>query len=672
MAEVTVDLTGYGSTSSSIHWTDDVSLGATFSAGGVEQVLGYVQLFFAGGVGGLVSIYINGTGNHFTPAFTATGRLIFEASDGTSLEIMIANADMFEAYIWTPSNSAEVIVWANHVWGLADHTTTLTLTDDDATLTIPSFSDDTGTAQSWIQNVAISPITAPAASGNPTPTYAVISRPPGINFDAGTRVISGAPTTTGSGRVRIRATNSQGSDDWTVDYTIATPPPVFAAVLTLEQTDTQNIYTWTNPGGDTLRLVCSDFTPIISGSIYNTIATSFPPSVNTVSYDRPATQPYYALRRVSTDEFSNTVGPADNPVVVLNPPGTPGVPTVTARTLTSISLSTVPGGGGTPWGYRWRYSLNSTVSDSDPWVSSVDPTVTIEGLTEGTSYWIDVRATNFDGHSSYSFDRATSTMAAPVLAPPGTPGVPTVTARTLTSISLSTVPGGGGAATLYRWRHSLNNFVSDADPMVTSTGPTVMITGLAADTDYWIDVRAENADGNSFYTSDRATSTLAVTTAPDLTVDTPTIFGGVVTLTPGQDFSLSVVVRNGGDGDSTPTTLRWRRSTNSNITTSDPQIGTDAVPIIVPFGANEERLSLVARVTPGTYYYGATVDAITGESDRTNNSSGALAIVVAAPVLSSDATLSSLTTDTGVLVRLSILPWRPMPLLSPTPTRGAP
>ena len=51
MAEVTVDLTGYGSTSSSIRWTDDVSLGATFSAGGIEQVLGYVQLFFAGGVG---------------------------------------------------------------------------------------------------------------------------------------------------------------------------------------------------------------------------------------------------------------------------------------------------------------------------------------------------------------------------------------------------------------------------------------------------------------------------------------------------------------------------------------------------------------------------------------------------------------------------------------------
>ena len=72
--------------------------------------------------------------NGFTAEFEATGRIIFEASDGEMLEVMIANADMTEPYNWTPTNSAEVIAFANHVRGLTDQNATLTLTDDPATV----------------------------------------------------------------------------------------------------------------------------------------------------------------------------------------------------------------------------------------------------------------------------------------------------------------------------------------------------------------------------------------------------------------------------------------------------------------------------------------------------------------------------------------------------------
>ena len=84
----------------------------------------------------------------------------------------------------------------------------------------PHFSDNTGAAQTWTQNTEIANITVPQASGNPTPAYAVVgSLPAGLSFNANTRVISGTPTSTGSGTITIRATNSQGSDDWTVGYT---------------------------------------------------------------------------------------------------------------------------------------------------------------------------------------------------------------------------------------------------------------------------------------------------------------------------------------------------------------------------------------------------------------------------------------------------------------------
>ena len=54
---------------------------------------------------------------------------------------------------------------------------------------------------------------------NPAPTYAVVGTlPGGISFNTTTRVISGTPTAVGSGTITIRATNSAGSDDWTVDY----------------------------------------------------------------------------------------------------------------------------------------------------------------------------------------------------------------------------------------------------------------------------------------------------------------------------------------------------------------------------------------------------------------------------------------------------------------------
>ena len=108
-------------------------------------------------------------------------------------------------------------------------------TTDAVTLTAPSFTDDTGNVQSWTQNRTISAIIVPAASGNPTPTYAAVgSLPAGIVFNATPRVISGTPTAVGSGTIRIRATNSQGSDDWTVDYTVRAPSVIIRVSLEID------------------------------------------------------------------------------------------------------------------------------------------------------------------------------------------------------------------------------------------------------------------------------------------------------------------------------------------------------------------------------------------------------------------------------------------------------
>ena len=97
----------------------------------------------------------------------------------------------------------------------------------------PSFTDDTGDDQSWTQNTAITPVTIPRASGMPVPVYTMAGVPAGISVTLPTETadgsITGTPTGATNGTITITATNSEGSDDWTLDFTTAadTVAPAF-------------------------------------------------------------------------------------------------------------------------------------------------------------------------------------------------------------------------------------------------------------------------------------------------------------------------------------------------------------------------------------------------------------------------------------------------------------
>ena len=125
---VTVPLTGFSSFTNGIRWADNQSIGSIFDANDAEQVITFVQLNNANPAGE-VAISIVGTNNRFTPEFEASGLITFEASDGEMLAVMIADADMTETYEWTPTNSAEVVAFVEHVKGLTDQDAMLTLSD---------------------------------------------------------------------------------------------------------------------------------------------------------------------------------------------------------------------------------------------------------------------------------------------------------------------------------------------------------------------------------------------------------------------------------------------------------------------------------------------------------------------------------------------------------------
>ena len=112
-------------------------------------------------------------------------------------------------------------------------------------------------------------------------------------------------------------------------------------------------------------------------------------------------------------------------------------------------------------------------------------------------------------------------------------------------------------------------------------------------------------------------------------MDTPTVDDS--NLTAGAPFTLSATVRNQGSGPSDSTTLRYYRSADSSISSSDTAVGTDSVSGLSAWGSSAEDISLTAPSTPGTYYYGACVDSVSGESDTGNNCSGGVAVAVFTP-----------------------------------------
>ena len=86
-------------------------------------------------------------------------------------------------------------------------------------------------------------------------------------------------------------------------------------------------------------------------------------------------------------------------------------------------------------------------------------------------------------------------------AAPGIPTTPTLVSRTANSVTVRTTPGSGGAVTTYRWRYSTNVTLcrtQDPHDHVVWT-QRIRSTGLSPDTDYWIDVRGENDEGDSDY-----------------------------------------------------------------------------------------------------------------------------------------------------------------------------
>ena len=313
---------------------------------------------------------------------------------------------------------------------------------------------------------------------------------------------------------------------------------------------------------------------------------------------------------------------------------------------------------------RYYRSTDSTITTSDTEVGTDDvPALAPSGTsaqsvslnapsTPGTYYYgacvdavTDESDTTNNCSESFRVDVSEELQRAPDLVV----GVPTVSdngpdagATFTLSATVRNVGDEASAATTLRYYRSADATITTSDtPVGTDAVAGLAASGASSES---VSLTAPSTPGTYYYgacvdtvtdesdTTNNCSSSVQVTVPepkPDLVVGAPTVTDS--TPDAGATFTLSATVRNDGDEASAATTLRYYRSTDTTVTTSDTQVGTDEVGALAASGTSSESVSLTAPSTPGTYYYGACVDAVKGESDTTNNCSSSLQVTVPEP-----------------------------------------
>ncbi|MCY3712747.1 MAG: M66 family metalloprotease [Gemmatimonadetes bacterium] len=197
---------------------------------------------------------------------------------------------------------------------------------------------------------------------------------------------------------------------------------------------------------------------------------------------------------------------------------------------------------------------------------------------------------------------------------------------------------GRGSSTTLRYYLSTDAAITSGDTEVgtdyvsslrasSTSGESISLNAPATLGTYYygacVDALSEESD-----TGNNCSAAIMVTVdGPDLIVGSPTVSESNPQA--GDAFTLSVTVTNQGAGDaSSSTTLRYYRSNDTTISSGDTEVGTDHVSRLDAAESGDEWIALTAPDAAGTFYYGACVEATSGETNTGNNCSGAVSIDV--------------------------------------------
>ncbi|HAH31680.1 MAG TPA: hypothetical protein DCL44_05135 [Elusimicrobia bacterium] len=306
---------------------------------------------------------------------------------------------------------------------------------------------------------------------------------------------------------------------------------------------------------------------------------------------------------------NSTINTADTPL------GTGSVAALSAGGSSNQNLSTTDPGsegyywvgacvdavaGESPTNNQCSAGVQITVSTPRPDLTVVTPSVSDATLTPGQAFTINATAKNVGTASAdtstlryYRSTDATITTADTVL--PGTDPIPALAPNGTSPQSLATT-----------------------DPDTDAT--------------YWVGACVDVV-ANESNTNNQCSIGVQITvyaSRPDLVVIEASV--SAAALTPGQAFTINATAKNQGDAASVSSTLHYYRSTDATITTGDTGLGgDDSIVALSPGWTSPQNLPTTAPATEATYWVGACVDAVTGESNITNQCSAAVQITVFTP-----------------------------------------
>lgn len=290
----------------------------------------------------------------------------------------------------------------------------------------------------------------------------------------------------------------------------------------------------------------------------------------------------------------NSVGTAYGEEVTFST--TANKPTVTTEAVSNITQTTAQGGGNvtddggaevTERGICWSTSHNPTTSNNhaSSGTSTGGYTVNMTGLTPNTTYYVRAYATNSLGTSygnEVSFKTSQNNSA------------PVVTTSQVTNITQTTAKGGGnvtsdGGATVtergicWSTNHNPTTSSSHANSGTGTGSYTVNMTGLTANTTYYVRAYAKNSEGTSYGSevSFQTSATIPTVTTNPITNITST------TATSGGN------VTNSGGANVTARGVCWSTSHNPTVSGNHTTNGT---------GTGSFTSSITGLLANTTYY----------------------------------------------------------------------
>lgn len=416
----------------------------------------------------------------------------------------------------TPGTKYYVRAYAKNTQGVTygmevEFTTTATM----PTVTTGSVSEITQTTATGSGNVTSDGGSSVTERGicwstdaNPTIEMSHIASGSGTgNFSAGMTGLTAGTTY----HVRAYATNSAGTaygNDVTFTTTATLPTVTTSQVSNITQTTAVGGGNVTSDGGAnvTERGVCwslnADPTTSDSHATSGTGTGGFTANMTGLTANTTYHVRAYAKNSQGTSYGSDVTFTTSESI---------SAPTVTTSAVTTITQTTAVGGGNvtadgganvTERGICWGTSQNPTTSGthSNSGTGIGDYTVQMSGLTANTTYYVRAYAVNSAG-TSYGEQKSFTTLQNIV--------VPTVTTNNVTDITQTTATCGGnvtadGGATVTArgvcWSTSSNPTTSNSHTTNGSgTGTfTSSITGLSANTTYYVRAYATNSAGTSY------------------------------------------------------------------------------------------------------------------------------------------------------------------------------